>query len=713
MLLGSFALMGQSKLDVGAHNFIRSEKRSLRAGVAAQLAGVSEATPESRVAVLVTMAPGSSADELAERGIEVEDVYGNVAVAFVSASQLATLDGMESVKQVQRTRRKRLLNNTARSASNVDQVHSGTDLPDAFTGKGVIVGVIDGGFDPNHIMFKDADGNMRVKKFWKYTTNPYVGSISVNTYTGSSLASFTTDTNADTHATHVSGIAAGSYNFGKGSVAYYGMAPEADILMASGDELSDEQILKASKEMIDYAEAEGKPLVINMSLGDNVGPHDGTDAFTSALNSLAENTVFCLAAGNEADLNIVVKKTLTSTDKTIRTTLTPNTDLTAQNSRYQAYCDVEVWASDNREIKVKFALVNRTTGDVAFSQDATTSLRYVSCGSMYETGDVSNTTFNNAYSNSYMGLVKGLSSANNRYFAQLTFNLVNKSSTKTYLPAIIVEGQPGQTVWVYNDAYYNNFSTSGLSGYDKITTDGTISNMACGKNTIAVGAYGSKTSSWGSNGSISEFSSWGTLVDGRELPHLCAPGLDLISAMSTPYYKSSNYSSYYEPVAYSVTVNGTKYTWTKMSGTSMATPVMTGVSALWLQASPNMTPAELCEIATSTAKKSTSNAVQWGAGKLDAYEGIKKALKLSSVDNVLDREESTLMIKQLGDNRFEVFMPGADNIEVTLYSLNGAAVAQTSGSETVVLDGSHLTSGIYLLKAVTGKHVATEKVVVK
>lgn len=713
MLLGSFALMGQSKLDVGANNFIRSQNRVARTGVAAMSLGNPTVVDDSRAAVLITLEPGASADDLTEQGIEVGGVYGDVVVAYATAQQLTELDGMESVKQVQRARRKRLLNNTARSASNVDQVHSGTELPQGYTGKGVIVGVIDGGFDPNHIMFKDADGNMRVKKFWKYTLNSFTNKISVTTYTGSSLASFTTDSNADTHATHVSGIAAGSYNFGTTGTTYYGMAPESDILMASGDYLSDDQVLGAAKEMIAYAQTEGKPLVVNMSLGDNVGPHDGSDAFTTALNSLAENTVFCLAAGNEADLDIVVKKTLTADDKTVKTTIIPTSDLTAENPRYQAYCDVEVWASDNRQLSVKFALINKTTGAVAFSQEATTSLKYVSCGSMYETGDVSNTTFNSAYSNSYMGLVKGLSSANNRYCAQMTFNLINKSTTKTYLPAIIVEGQPGQTVWIYNDAYYSSFSTSSLSGFDKTTTDGTISNMACGKNTIAVGAYASRSSGWGSNGSIANFSSWGTLADGRELPHVCAPGLDLISAMSTPYYKSSNYSSYYEPVSYSVTVGGTKYTWTKMSGTSMATPVMTGVSALWLQANPDMSPAELSEIATSTAKKGFPDSVQWGAGKLDAYEGIKKALKLSSVENVLDREESILMVKHLGDNRFEVFMPGATTIEATLYSLNGAAVAQTVGSETVTVDGSRLTSGIYLLKAVSGKHVATEKVVIK
>lgn len=711
LLWGSMALSAQEKLDMGSSKFLRQSSVASRTGKAVKSLGETSVNSESRVAVLITLEPGESADELTDNGIEVSAVYGNVAVAYVTASELNKLDTMSNVSRVQRARKKRLLNNTARSFTNVDKVQAGTDLPESFTGKGVIVGVVDGGFDPNHIMFKDADGNMRVKKLWKYNYSQYTGRLTTNTYTGTALNSFTTDDNSATHATHVSGIAAGSYNFGKSGTQYYGMAPESDIVMAGGD-LVDDAILDAASQMIKYAQSEGKQLVINMSLGDNIGPHDGSDAFTSALNELAKDNIICVAAGNEADMDVVVKKTLTSTDKTIQTTLVPNSDLLAEDSRYQAYCDVEVWASDNREFTVKFALVNKNTGAVAFYLSASTATKFVSCGTQYETGDVSNTIFNSAYSNSSVGLKKGLSTANNRYYGSLSFDLTNKTSSKTYLPAIIVEGQPGQTIWIYNDAYYNDFSTSSLSGFDRPTSDGTISNMACGKNTIAVGAYASRSSSWASAGNISPFSSWGNLADGRTLPHVCAPGMMMVSAMSTPYYNSNNYSSVYDPVAYSATVNGKKYTWSQMSGTSMATPVMTGVAALWAQARPEITPKEVAEVAVATAQSAPAT-VQWGAGKLDAYEGIKKVLDLSSVEDVLDREDANLMVKSLGDNRFEVYMPGENPMEVTLYSLSGAAVAVAEGQGTVVVEAQHLASGIYLLKAASGRNVATTKLIIK
>lgn len=712
LLMGSLALSAQGKLDLGAKNFQRSHERAVRTGMAVKSLGTSDVAEESRTGVLITLTDDSAVDELTAVGIEVADVYGNIAVAYVTADDLAKMEKMEGVSRVQRTRRKRLLNNTARSVSSVDNVHQGVELPASYTGEGVIVGVVDGGFDPNHVMFKDNDGNMRVKKFWNYSVNMYTGRVTTNTYTGTQLASFTTDDKSATHATHVAGIAAGSYGFGSGGTQYYGMAPGCDILMAGGD-LIDDVILAGAKAFVDYAAAEGKPLVINMSLGDNIGPHDGTDAFTTALNSIAKDNIICVASGNEADLDVAIVKQLTANDKTVKTTLLPNSDLLAENSRYQASCDVQVWASDDREFSVKIALVNRTNGEIGYSLEGTSSLQYVSCGNMYEQGDISNTVFNNAYSNSYAGIQKGLSAANNRYCAELTFSLVNRSSAKTYIPAIIVEGQPGQTIYVYNDAYYNTFSASGLSGYDKCTQDGTISNMACGEHTIAVGAYASKTSSWGSNGNVAGFSSWGTLADGRTLPHVCAPGMDITSAMSTPYYNSSYYSSLYDPLAYAVTMDGKKYTWTRMSGTSMATPVMTGVLALWAQARPEITPQEACEVAVATAKAPSTPSVQWGAGKLDAYEGIKKVLTLSSVDNVADREDAGLIVKALGDNCFEVFMPGSDAVAATLYSLSGTAVATANGNDTAILDARMLGKGIYLLKAVNGKNVATSKIVVR
>ena len=54
-------------------------------------------------------------------------------------------------------------NKFARQSTGVDLVHSGTGLSQAYTGKNVLCGIVDTGMDPNHINFKDTDGNSRVE----------------------------------------------------------------------------------------------------------------------------------------------------------------------------------------------------------------------------------------------------------------------------------------------------------------------------------------------------------------------------------------------------------------------------------------------------------------------------------------------------------------------------------------------------------------------
>lgn len=64
----------------------------------------------------------------------------------------------------------------------------------------------------------------------------------------------------------------------------------------------------------------------------------------------------------------------------------------------------------------------------------------------------------------------------------------------------------------------------------------------------------------------------------------------------------------------------------------MATPVVAGAIALWLEANPSLTYKDVVRIIKETAVKddfvkNTGDPVQWGAGKFDAYAGLKQVLK--------------------------------------------------------------------------------------
>ncbi len=79
------------------------------------------------------------------------------------------------------------------------------------------------------------------------------------------------------HGTHVTGIAAARGVDGK----FPGIAPAADIVFVRvtrgrGDGIENDDLVRAVQFMFDRADAEQRPMVVNLSLGSDFGPHDGT-----------------------------------------------------------------------------------------------------------------------------------------------------------------------------------------------------------------------------------------------------------------------------------------------------------------------------------------------------------------------------------------------------------------------------------------------------
>jgi len=79
------------------------------------------------------------------------------------------------------------------------------------------------------------------------------------------------------HGTHVAGIAASRGDGGK----FTGIAPAADLVFVRvtrgrGDGIENDDLVRAVQFMFDRADAEKRPMVVNLSLGSDFGPHDGT-----------------------------------------------------------------------------------------------------------------------------------------------------------------------------------------------------------------------------------------------------------------------------------------------------------------------------------------------------------------------------------------------------------------------------------------------------
>ena len=186
------------------------------------------------------------------------------------------------------------LNDTMRVRDNVNPVHNGTNpLDTSYTGKGVLIGIIDTGLELNHPDFKDANGKTRVIKLWDQTLtydsvqrpNMYgYGQIWDSTEINAALCPSIDGGNG--HGSTVTGTAAGN---GLANGRHKGVAPESSLIIVSSD-FNAANWLGTVADAVDYifkvADSLNMPVVINASIGDYYGSHDGTDPAAKFIDSL-------------------------------------------------------------------------------------------------------------------------------------------------------------------------------------------------------------------------------------------------------------------------------------------------------------------------------------------------------------------------------------------------------------------------------------------
>jgi len=183
---------------------------------------------------------------------------------------------------------------------NVDSAHAL-----GFTGKGVLIGVVDDGFDFNHGDFKDASGKTRILFMWNQMTNtpaqfPTAPAYAYGTEWDSAAinAGLATIPN-NAHGTNCLGIATGDGSHS----GEKGIAPDANIILVvrkTGSGATSANIIDAFNYIQKKATLLGMPVSISYSIGGHNGAHDGTRDQELAIDSLSGNGVlFATAAGND------------------------------------------------------------------------------------------------------------------------------------------------------------------------------------------------------------------------------------------------------------------------------------------------------------------------------------------------------------------------------------------------------------------------------
>lgn len=689
--------------------------------------------PGEQVRALITLNPGYGPSALTSTGfVEVTAVLGDICVAVFPIELAEKVADLQEVKSVSFGDELRPTLDFARPSGKVDEVQNGfayNGQTVSFDGTGVVLGMMDIGLEPNHVNFKNSDGSTRIQRAWHFKGQD---GTDVTEYTASNIRSFTTDTEKETHGTHVAGIMAGGYkgtgtvasvnvpevpptgltskNFSVGqmNVPFYGVATNSDLALAVGN-LSTPNIIQAVSNIITYAESQNKPVTVNLSLGSNSGPHDGTDSYSKALSELGKRGIIVMAAGNEGDQDISIKKTLSSSgnDAYLRTfPYAPTVDkVVLPISGY-----VDLWGSDN-------SVVTLSVGLYSFSTRKFTPV-FTLNGPDQQGTTANKTAFTSEYSGSVVA-VSGVDENNNRYEVMMKFNNVSRKSTATQYIAIEATGRSGNTLYLYgNDsAIFSNRgggNSSTATGFTKGNPNNSISDACCASNVISVGSYNTRNiwgvlynndegNVYGFNGSfpigeISGFSSYGTSFQGTKLPLVCAPGAGIVSSVNR--YNVAAEGS--EILMSAKAANGvfTDY-WGELQGTSMACPFVTGTVGLWLQADPALTFAQVLETINKSSVAQATAPERWGAGKIDALAGIKYVLdKKAAIGSVFEDEDQRLVLTP-GSGSCNVYVAGASHMTLSLVDLQGRALRtiEVSGDNAdISTDG---LTGIYVVEAVT------------
>lgn len=344
LLTAGYASVIGGKLSPYTRIYLERHKVVAQQRVKSSAQGVAAVDNDS-ISTFLKLGDGCDEAEIEANGVRVVNRFGALLTVRIAVHDIEKVATLRSVKKIDMGAPVHDNNDSARICSNVDILHQGGgSLGQQYTGKGVIVGVVDDGIEYNHINFKDADGKSRVKMVYDAAHD--------KTYLDpGDIAALGTDDSTDTHGTHTSGTAAGSYT----KNGYQGMAPEADLVLCGagkGGYFNNADIANSVKKILDYADLVGKPAVVNMSLGGNDGPHDANYDLCKVWDAMkSPGHIISISAGNEGGAKMYIRHKSENADDSLQfqTVLNPL-------GSYSGYIDL--WSKSPRVFKVRIGVLD-------------------------------------------------------------------------------------------------------------------------------------------------------------------------------------------------------------------------------------------------------------------------------------------------------------------------------------------------------------------
>lgn len=710
MLLAPASALAQASLS--PRTAIAVASPTLLKAPAAQAAAVGAAS--SQLSAYVTIDPARTSWQ--QLGVTPIAENTSTATVRLTLDALRRLAKQQGVEYIQITSGATQMLNLARQEAGTDQIHKGTDLPQAYTGEGVVVGVVDAGFDYMHAAFRrPADGALRIKRVWEQSATTLDGASAPAKYgygielnTPELIEKAQGDSDSNSHGTHVAAIAAGSDAYKDG--AYVGNAPDADIVLVALDlnASTNADISNAVQYIFDYADEVGKPCVVNLSLGNQDGPHDGTSTFDTMTDAMqGPGRLIVGAAGNHRTDAFHIDHTFATADAAplrtfVKYKVAPSNSVSGGT--------IEIWGEKGVDFTVDIAAYSTFN-----KKDARSTTVYPAEG-------VTNVDFGK-YATGTWKVASEVSPLNGKPHVVLTSALT--SIRNNYAIALTVTPKTAGRVNIWSDNTYLALESRDIEGF---SAPDAASSTLCeiggtGKRILTVGSYTTRneyTTNGGQQatlqetvGDLSSFSSYGPTVDGRMKPNITAPGCFIISAVSNNDASGNlMYAEYNE--------NFGRYNqYGYMQGTSMASPFVAGIVATWLQAYPQLTPEQLHEIVQNTARKDSFTATapdsNWGYGKINALDGLRQCIEKQETGCVSVAMPFDGTVRIVDGN---ILFGFARDTQATLCitsmtgnTLFSKQLGKRSAGETLSVAVPQLPKGVYLLSVKTPTATKTFKFV--
>ena len=486
-----------------------------------------------------------------------------------------------------------------------------------FTGKGVIIAILDRGIDYTHPDFLNADGTTRIKMMWDMsaqnlcdTNNPppvvYTeAQINQALQTNTPLA----ERDAVGHGTVTAGIATGN-----GSAAlplssqWAGVAPKADLLIvkitsegapAHGTQPAENPFQGCFSQALDLvvqeAAALGEPIAGLLNSGVQWGPIDGTSALSQKIDQdFGLNNpghIWVSASGDEGTLNNHARSTFTQTG-----TVFPLSKSTTDTVYFQIWYSGALPANVTVKMSDNGATVTALPGNTctASTDGSIIVCQYLPGQQFYPWTSSSPDRAVWIYMNGHTGA-----------------GSVTMKATRPGTGTADVYGDSGGIVT------YANFLTPGRLNDPSSTFSALVA--ACYNvrtNWVDINGIPESLTTQGATNALWTFSSGGPTRDGRVPPNggvdVTTPGGNLFAAYGV--------NSYWDTFQFNLIQGGNSF-YGRQSATSGASPILLGTAALLLQMNPSLTTAQLRQIIQSTAISDTHTGTvpnqNWGSGKLN------------------------------------------------------------------------------------------------